>query len=584
MAHVPDGVDLEHAAFATLGSIAMHGWRLAEPQVGEHVAVIGLGLLGLLAATLARAAGAWVFGIDLDQGRVERAQQMGFRAALRDAADDAALAATQGRGFDVVLVCADSPSSDPVELAGKLARDRGRVVVIGNVGLDVPRRTYYDKELSLRVSRSYGPGRYDPLYEEAGIDYPIGFVRWTEGRNLQAFVDLLAAGRLDLGPLITHRFPIERATEAYAVITGREHPAFLGVVLTYSDASGAPAARVELNPKQVRADSDIRLGVLGAGSFATGVLLPALKRLPGIERVGIASGAGLSGATAGRKFGFRYAAANEQEILADPSINTVAILTRHVDHARQAVAALRAGKHVFCEKPLALTRGQLEEIAAALQASDRLLTVGYNRRFAPLAVAMRGFVRATGAPLAVHYRVNAGVLPANHWLHDPEQGGGRLLGEACHFLDFVTFLVGALPVRVSAVGLPDGDQYREDNVLISLEFADGSVGTVAYLACGDRSMPKERVEAVGGGRAAVLDDFRRLETYHAGRRRVQRAWLRQDKGHQAEWEAFAASIRAGGPPPIPYDQLMAASLTALAAVDALRTRKPVTLEPLGPAQ
>ena len=314
------------------------------------------------------------------------------------------------------------------------------------------------------------------------------------------------------------------------------------------------------------------------------MLLPALKRVPGVERVGIASGAGLSGATAGRKFGFQYAAANEQEILADPSINTVAILTRHVDHARQTVAALRAGKHVFCEKPLALTREQLAEIAAALQSSDRLLTVGYNRRFAPLALAMRAFLRATEAPLAVHYRVNAGVLPANHWLHDPEQGGGRLLGEACHFFDFVTFLIGALPVRVSAVGLPDGDQYREDNVLISLEFADGSVGTVAYLACGDRSMPKERVEAFGGGRVAVLDDFRRLETYHAGRRRVQRTWLRQDKGHQAEWEAFTAAIRAGGPPPIAYDQLMAASLTALAAVEALRTRKPVTLEPLGPAQ
>ena len=584
MAHVPEDVDFEQAAFATLGSVALHGWRLAESQVGEHVAVIGLGLLGLLAASVARAAGARVFGIDLDPGRVERAQQIGFGSALRDMAEDAASAATQGRGFDVVLVCADSPSNDPVELAGKLARDRGRVVIIGNVGLDVPRRTYYDKELSLRVSRSYGPGRYDPLYEEAGIDYPIGFVRWTEGRNLQAFVDLLAAGRLDLRPLITHRFPIERATEAYAVITGREHPAFLGVVLTYPETREAPAARVDLNPKQTRADSDVRLGVLGAGSFATGVLLPSIRRIPGIRRIGIASGAGLSAATAGGKFGFEYAAANEQEILSDPAINTVAILTRHADHARQAVAALRAGKHVFCEKPLALRREQLVEIAAALRSSDRLLTVGYNRRFAPLAIAMRSFLRATEAPLAVHYRVNAGVLPANHWLHDPEQGGGRLLGEACHFFDFVTFLVGALPVRVSAVGLPDGDRYREDNVLISLEFGDGSVGTVAYLACGDRSMPKERVEAFGGGRAAVLDDFRRLETYHAGRRRVQRAWLRQDKGHQAEWESFAASIRAGGPPPIPYDQLMAASLTALAAVDALRTRKPVTLEPLGPAQ
>ncbi len=584
MAHVPDGVDLEQAAFATLGAIALHGLRLAEPQVGENVVVIGLGLLGLLAAMQARAAGARVFGIDLDAERVERARQLGFLCALRDAALDGASAATQGSGLDVILVCADTPSSDPVDLAGQLARDRGRVVVIGNVGLDVPRRTYYEKELSLRVSRSYGPGRYDPLYEEAGVDYPIGFVRWTEGRNLQAFVDLLASRRLDLQPLITHRFSIERATEAYEVIAGHATAPFLGVVITYPAEAVAPAARLDLRQGEVSAESSVRLGVLGAGNFATGVLLPALKRIPGIEPVGIASGTGLSAATAGRKFGFRYVAGSEKEILADPSINTVAILTRHAAHARQTIAALQAGKHVFCEKPLALTREQLAEIAGALQASNRLLAVGYNRRFAPLAVEMRSFLRASNVPLAVHYRVNAGALPASHWLHDAEQGGGRLLGEACHFFDFVTFLVGALPTRVWAAGLPDGDQYREDNVVIGLEYGDGSVSTVAYLACGDRSLPKERVEAFGGGRVAVLDDFRRLETYHAGRRQIRRTWLRQDKGHRAEWEAFAAAIRSGGPPPISYDQLMAASLTALAAVDALRTRKPVTLEPLGPAQ
>jgi predicted dehydrogenase/threonine dehydrogenase-like Zn-dependent dehydrogenase len=584
MAHVPEGVDLEQAAFATLGAIALHGLRLAEPQVGETVAVIGLGLLGLLAAMQARAAGARVFGIDLNAERVERARQLGFSCALRDAALDGALPATQGSGFDVVVVCADTPSSDPVDLDGQLARDRGRVIVIGNIGLDVPRRTYYEKELSLRVSRSYGPGRYDPLYEEAGIDYPIGFVRWTEGRNLQAFVDQLAARQIDLQPLISHRFPIERAAEAYGVISGREKAPFLGVIITYPTEGTAPATHVELRSEGVRAESGVRLGVLGAGNFATGVLLPALKHLQGIECVGIASGAGLSAATAGRRFGFRYVAGSEKEILADASINTVAVLTRHADHGRQTIGALHAGKHVFCEKPLALTREELAEIAAALATSRRLLSVGYNRRFAPLAVEMRSFLRASDTPLAVHCRVNAGVLPANHWLHDPEQGGGRLIGEACHFFDFVTFLVGALPTRVWAAGLPDRGPYREDNVVIGLEYGDGSVGTVAYLACGDRSLPKERVEAFGGGRVAVLDDFRRLETYHAGRRQVRRAWLRQDKGHQAEWEAFVAAIHSGGPPPIPYDQLMAASLTALAAVDALRTRKPVTLEPLGPAQ
>lgn len=580
MAHVPDEVDLEQAAFATLGAIALHGLRLAEPQLGEHVAVIGLGLLGLLASLQARAAGCHVFGVDLDASRVERARQLGFSCSAREGALDGVASTAQGRGFDVVLVCADTSSSDPVDLAGQLARDRGRVVVIGNVGLDVPRRTYYEKELSLRVSRSYGPGRYDPLYEQAGIDYPIGFVRWTEARNLEAFVDLLATRRLEVSSLITHRFPIERAGEAYEMIAAGGASACLGVVITYAGQERAPEARVDLHRGPVRADSSIRLGVLGAGNFATGVLLPVLQGLQGVERIGIASASGLSAATAGRKHGFRYAAGGEQDILGDPSINTVAILTRHAAHARLVVAALRAGKHVFCEKPLALTRAELSEILAALQASERLLTVGYNRRFAPLAVEMRRFLRQSDAPLSVHYRVNAGILPVNHWLQDPEQGGGRLVGEACHFLDFLTFLVGGMPTRIWAAGLPDSGLYREDNATIGVEYDDGSVGTVVYLACGDRAMPKERIEAFGGGRAAVLDDFRRLETYHAGRRRQRRAWLRQDKGHRAEWQAFVTAIQSGGPPPIAYDQLMAASLTALAAVEALRTRQPVALEPL----
>jgi len=577
MAHVPEAVDFDQAAFTTLGAIALHGLRLAEPQVGEHVAVIGLGLLGLLTAALSKASGCAAFGVDLDPARVERARLMGFPAGLRADAAAQAPSITRGRGFDVVLVCADTPSSDPVELAGALARDRGRVVVIGNVGLEVPRRTYYEKELSLRVSRSYGPGRYDPLYEQAGIDYPIGFVRWTEGRNLQAFLDLLAGGQVDVRPLITHRFPIERATEAYEVVAGRRTEAFLGVVLTYPDRAAETRSRLELHTGGLHPEAAVRLGVLGAGNFATAVLLPALKGVAGVERVGIASRGGLSAASAGRRFGFRYAAASEQEILADQGINTVAILTRHAEHARQVQAALHAGKHVFCEKPLALRREDLVAIDAAIKSAGRLLTVGYNRRFAPLAVSMRAFLRASAAPLAIHVRVNAGPLPASHWLHDPEQGGGRLLGEACHFFDFLIYLVGAPPVRVTAVGLPDSGPTHDENAVVTLEFADGSVGTVAYLACGDRSLPKERIEAFGGGRAAVLDDFRRLETYQSGRRQVQRSWLRQDKGHRAEWEAFASAIRAGGPPPIAYDQLMAGSLTALAAVEALRTHTPVSV-------
>lgn len=577
LAHVPEGVDLEPAAFATLGSIALHGLRLAEPQLGEHVAVVGLGLLGLLAAALCRASGCAVFGVDLDEARVARAQGMGFAAGPRGEALEQGASVTGGRGFDIVLICADTPSSDPVELAGALARDRGRVVAIGNVGLQVPRRTYYDKELSLHVSRSYGPGRYDPLYEQAGIDYPIGYVRWTEGRNLQAFVDLLAGGQVDVRPLITHRFPIERAVEAYDLIAGRGQQPYLGVVLTYPQASEPSAPRLGFRAPEAGAEAAVRLGVLGAGAFATGVMLPALRGLAGVERVGIASRGGLSAAQAGRRFGFQYAAGSEQQVLDDPRVNTLAVVTRHGEHARQVLAGLRAGKHVWCEKPLGLRGEELDAIEAALAGSDRVLTVGYNRRFAPLALALRQFVSAAHAPLAMHYRINAGALPATHWLNDPGQGGGRILGEACHFIDFLIYLAGAPPVRLSAAGLPDTGALHEQSAVITLEFPDGSLGTVAYLANGDRALAKERLEVSGGGRAAVLDDFRRLETYAGGERRVQRSWLRQDKGHAAMWRAFASAIRAGGPPPIPYDQLLASSRAALAAVESLRTRTPLRL-------
>jgi predicted dehydrogenase len=338
------------------------------------------------------------------------------------------------------------------------------------------------------------------------------------------------------------------------------------------------APRVEFGAAGGGAEAAVRLGVLGAGAFATGVMLPALRGLEGVERVAIASRAGLNAAHAGRRFGFQYATGSEQQVLEDARVNTVAIVTRHSEHARQVLAGLRAGKHVWCEKPLALRGEDVDAVEAALAGSDRLLTVGYNRRFAPLALALREFVCAAHAPLAMHYRINAGALPATHWLNDPEQGGGRILGEACHFIDFLIYLVGAPPVRLSAAALPDAGASHEENAIVTLEFPDGSLGTVAYLANGDRALPKERLEVSGGGRAAVLDDFRRLETYAAGARRVQRSWLRQDKGHAAMWRAFAAAIRAGGPPPIPYDQLLASSRAALAAVEALRTRTPVRLE------
>ncbi len=581
LARIPEQVDFESAAFSTLGAIAMHGFRLAQPQLGESVAVVGLGVLGLLAAGIAHAAGCHVFGIDLEPERVLLAKAMGFAAAVRTGVEAAAQAFTHGRGFDVVLICADAHSNDPVELAGEIAADRGRVSAIGAFGMDIPRKVYYEKELRFQVSRSYGPGRYDHTYEEQGIDYPSGYVRWTEGRNLQAFVDLLATGQLDVRPLITHRFPIEQAPQAYELITGKRAEPFLGVLLTYSqEPADPPQARVVVPTAHPQApvESGLALGVLGAGNYATAMFLPGVAKVGGVKRQVIASAAGLNARHAAGRFGFAAASSSEEDVLNDPAINIVAILTRHDQHARQTAAALRNGKHVYCEKPLALNRAELDEIASTLQFENApLLTVGFNRRFAPLAIALKQFLQSSPEPLTAHYRVNAGYLPLNHWLHDPAVGGGRIIGEGCHFVDFLTFLIGQPPVSVSAQALPDGGRYREDNVVLTFRFPNGSLGTVSYMANGDKSFPKERVEVFLGGRAAALDDFRTLELAENGRHRVIRSRLRQDKGHQAAWSNFLGAARRGEQPPIPYDQLWGVTLATFAAVESLRCSDPVEI-------
>jgi len=605
---LPDNVDFESAAFNTLGAIALHGFRLAEMQLGERVAIIGLGLLGLLATGIANAAGIHVLGIDLDPRRVALAEKMGAQAVLREQAEEAAQSFSRGRGCDAVLICADTPSADPVELAGAIARDRARVIAVGAVGLHIPRKIYYEKELTFINSRSYGPGRYDPAYEEGGQDYPIGYVRWTEGRNLEAFVDLLSSGRLDVGLLISHRFPIEQAPQAYELITGKRAEPFLGVLLTYPKAAPTPVGSARLRSENRPAASpalrleqpqqSVTLGVLGAGSFATAVLLPSLQKIPNLELVGIASASGVSAQHAALRFGFRYAASDEDQILNDPQVNTVAILTRHNLHARQVVAALAAGKNVFCEKPLALTAEELNEIMVVLRGKGKgiaeeplseaanpltpapspLLTVGFNRRFAPLARHLEAFLAKRKEPLVAHYRINAGYIPLTHWTHDPQQGGGRIIGEGCHFIDFLTFLVGAPPLAVSAQTLPDSGRYRKDNAVLTFTFPDGSLGTVTYLANGDKAFPKERVEVFSGGRVAVLDDYRSLETVQNGRRQVHRSRLRQDKGHHAEWEAFSMAITAGGPPPIPYEHLLGVTRATFAAMEAIRCGGTVTIE------
>jgi predicted dehydrogenase len=575
---LPENVDFESAAFTTLGAIALHGFRLAEPQLGETVAVIGMGLLGLLAGQIAAAAGCRVLGIDIDPRRIAIASSLGLEACLRDQAEDSTQTFSANRGFDAVIICADTSSNDPVELAGAIARDRARVVATGAVGLTFPRKVYYEKELSFINSRSYGPGRYDAGYEENGQDYPIGYVRWTEGRNFEAILDLLSNGKLQVQPLITHRFPIEQATEAYEVITGKKNEPFLGVLLTYANTGvqetkeAGTGLRVTLPASRDAVKSgNVKLGVIGAGLFANATLLPAIKKVDGIDLVGIASASGLHAQHAAKKFGFAYAASSEDQIINDPDINTVAILTRHDTHAELVLKALQAGKHVFVEKPLAINVEQLEQITESLRLNlQSLLAVGFNRRFSPLAQQLSAFLKNRSESLYAHYRVNAGYLPLNHWTQDPEIGGGRIIGESCHFVDFITFLVGAAPVSVSAIALPDGGKYREDNVSMTFTFPDGSVGVVDYLANGDKSFPKERVEVFCGGKIAVLDDFRSLEMVQDGRRKTVKG--AQDKGWKYEWAAFAKAIREGGEPPIPYEQLLGVTKATFVAVESVRQK------------
>jgi predicted dehydrogenase/threonine dehydrogenase-like Zn-dependent dehydrogenase len=578
---LPKKVDFESAAFTTLGAIALHGFRLAEPQIGENAAIIGLGLLGLLTIQLASAAGCNVLGIDVDPKRIALASSLGLEAVARKNAESASQAFTTNRGFDAVIICADTSSNDPIELAGVIARDRARVVATGAVGLDIPRKIYYEKEISFINSRSYGPGRYDANYEENGNDYPIGYIRWTEGRNFKAIVDLMASGKLKVQPLITHRFPIEKATTAYDVITGKKKENFLGVVLTYAGEKKKEERKVVFPSAVHRPLSIVKLGVLGAGLYANATLLPAIKNIVDIELVGIASSGGLHAQHSGKKFGFQYATSSEDDIINDPNINTVVILTRHDSHADLVIKALKAGKHVFVEKPLAINSVQLSTISKQLEAnSQSLLTVGFNRRFAPLAQSLSSFIsplahgrRGAGGegrtePLHAHYRINAGALPLNHWTQDLEIGGGRIIGEACHFIDFITFLVGAAPVSVTAHALPDGGKYREDNVSMTFTFPDGSIGVVDYLANGDKSFPKERVEVFCGGRIAVLDDFVSLQMIEDGKRKEERR--AQDKGWKNEMIAFAKAIREGGQPPIPYEQLTGVTKSTFAAVESLQ--------------
>lgn len=564
---IPDGVSFDEAAFVTLGAIALQGVRTAEVKLGDAVAVIGLGLLGQLTVQILKAAGCRVIGIDLEASKVELARKFGCDAGVLRG-DDVELAIkqfTDSFGADAVIVTAAADTNDPIELAGVIARDRAVVSMVGAVRMDIPRKVYYEKELQLRLSRSYGPGRYDADYEERGKDYPIGYVRWTEHRNMQEFLRLVATKAVKLERLITHRIPIEQAEQAYDIITGKTRQSYLGILLTYNKTANRSENVIALRSK--RKTADVRLGVIGAGNFAKSVLLPRLAKLNGVSLVGLATATGRTAKAVGEQFGFEFCSTDYRELLQREDINTVLIATRHDTHAAMTAEAVRAGKTVFVEKPLATTEEGLAELGAAVEQDDGRILVGFNRRFSSLVVEMKQFFEAAGS-LAIAYRVNAGEIPKESWIQQDE-GGERVIGEVCHFVDLLQFLTSAEPTEVFACRSAAGT----DTLSIIVKFSDGSVGNINYFANGDRGLPKERVEVFGGGRSAVLDDFRQLEMWRDGKRKTSKR-MSQDKGFDQELSAFVAAVREGSEMPIACRSLLLTTLATLRIEDSLRSGKP----------
>ncbi|MDP5280674.1 bi-domain-containing oxidoreductase [Sphingomonas sp. DG1-23] len=558
-ARIPDNVPDEDAVFAVVGAIALQGIRLAQVALGETVAVMGLGLIGLLGVQLLRAQGCRVIGMDYDPAKIALARSFGAETVLLgDGADpvQAAMDYSRGRGVDAVIITAATDSNDPVHHGAQMSRKRGRIVLVGVTGLELSRADFFEKELTFQVSCSYGPGRYDPVYEEQGVDYPVGFVRWTEQRNFEAVLDMMSSGALDCAPLRSHSFDIAEAAAAYEVIGGQEPS--LGVLLRYPQPAGEDALQQErltnisYAASEGRSTGEVAVNVIGAGNYASAVLLPAFAGA-GARLRRIASSGGLTATHQAKKHGFLEASTDSKDVLTDPDADAVVITTRHDSHADLTRQALAAGKHVFVEKPLALALDDVDSIVAlAGQPGAPIVMVGFNRRFAPLVVQAKARIDKSAEPCAFIYTVNAGQIPPEHWTQDKEIGGGRLVGECCHFIDLLRFLAGAPVAGSSVVPMQHGSR---DTFLINLHFENGSVGSINYLANGNRSFPKERIEIFQAGKVVQIDNFRQLRGYGWKAPGSLIPSFKQDKGQAACAKAFLDAIRTNSPSPIPLEEL-----------------------------
>ncbi len=576
-ARIPDSVSDEAAAFTVVASIGLQGIRLAQPTLGEAFVVIGVGLIGLLTVQLLRAHGCRVLAIDFDAVKLDLARRFGAQTCNPAAGEDpvaTGLQFSRGVGVDGVIVAASTKSSDPIEQAARMSRKRGRIVLVGVTGLELNRADFYQKELSFQVSCSYGPGRYDPAYEEQGQDYPLGFVRWTEQRNFEAVLDMMAGGRLDVAPLITHRFAFEDAPRAYQALT--EDAAALGILLQYESAAASRTARrVALNQDARFEPARPVVGFIGAGNYASRILIPAFKAA-GAQFHTIVTSGGVSAVVHGTRAGFAAASTDVDALLADAAVDTIAIVTRHDSHARLVARALQTGKHVFVEKPLAIDTDDLAQVqaayAAALAQGRRPhLMVGYNRRFAPQVQRIKELLDVVKEPKTFVMTVNAGEIPPEHWTQNRSTGGGRIIGEACHFIDLMRFLADSEIVSVQARRMGDapGIAVSEDKASITLGFADGSFGTILYLANGAASFPKERIEVFAAGRVLQLDNFRKLRGYGWPGLRKMNLW-RQDKGQGACAATFLDAVVHGKETPIPSEQVFEVARASIEAAELLR--------------
>jgi len=581
---IPDNVDFESAAFVALGAIALHSVRLAELTLGENVAIIGLGLLGQIAVQIVKASGCNVFGIDIDAHKVALAKGLGADAGAVIGQDDVPTQVdnfTGGVGTDVVIIMASTSGNEPIELAANIARERGRVIATGLVGLHMPRKIFYEKELDFKVARAWGPGMYDESYETGKVDYPLPYIRWTAKRNMEEFLRLVSQGKVNLDKIITHRFPIEKATEAYEMVTGKSGERYIGVLLSY-DKEKPLTNKIKLKKQDVGIHAPkkaVNIGLIGAGEFAKATILPALKKLNDINLKAIATASGTSARGVGDKFGFEYCTTDYLKILEDLDVDCVLIATRHNLHAKFVIEALKHGKDVFVEKPLALSLPELQQIVEVWNESRRRLMVGFNRRFSPFSIKVKQLLSQSNEPMVINCRVNAGFVPKDSWIQDPDEGGGRIIGEVCHFIDLIQYFTDSIPARVYAEAISKhSDAYMsEDNVIITIKLENGSTASIAYIANGDKAFPRERVEIFRDQSVCLIDNFKSMSFTRRGKQKKMRK-LNVDRGHQNEFSAFISCVKNGDPIPVDFKEYVYTTLATFKIIESLNKHASVDID------